>query len=49
MHGLLRVLPAEKKKWADHLKEFVHAYNVTPHGSRLPIDVLLGGEDRVVL
>ncbi|KAK2185275.1 hypothetical protein NP493_241g06095 [Ridgeia piscesae] len=34
MHGLLRVLPAEKKKRrADHLKEVVHAYNVTPHGS----------------
>ena len=27
------VLPAEKKKWADHLKEVVHAYNVTLHGS----------------
>ena len=58
MNGLLRVLPAEEK-WADHLKEVVHAYNVTPHGStgylphyliywrdsRLPIDVLLGGEE----
>ena len=33
MHGLLRVLPAEKK-WADHLKEIVpYTPNVTPHGS----------------
>ena len=34
IHSLLRALLAEKKrKWADHLKEVVHAYNITPHGS----------------
>ena len=34
MHGLLRL--AEKKKWANHLKEVIHAYNVAPHGSTGP-------------
>ena len=48
---LLRVLPAEKKKWADqYLKEVVHAYNVTPHGSTgyLPHYVMFGRDSRRV-
>ena len=34
LHNLLKtLLPEQKRKWPDHIKEVVHAYNVTPHAS----------------
>ena len=34
LHDLLRTLPAQaKKRWPDHLREVVFAYNTSPHAA----------------